>query len=117
MIRVGWKTKWIFFSIIAWVWAGSAVGAGEPDRQLKLAFGADGDAIENRAGTCPQIPNSSCLSLFGSLDLVLYDCESGTLGGFPPVHINVPPGDNFRFSVLGPIENFTRFAIVSEIIG
>ena len=71
---------------------------------------------EKRLG-CPGVPGGFCIFPFEDIAMVLYDCESGSMGGFPPTHLNIPAGQDFRFSILRPVDSgFATFAIVSEAV-
>ena len=78
--------------------------------------GTDGSATAE-AAVCPVVLEENlCIWPFDGVQMLLYDCATGSTGGFPPAHLNIPPG-TFRFSILAPPESvFQQFAIVSEAV-
>ncbi len=88
---------------------------------LPSAFDETGEAnslfteIGNKRFGCPGFPNDLCVWPFEDIVMIFYDCITFSMtGGVPPIHINVPPGQPLRFSILGNPDR--SFAIISEAV-
>lgn len=110
---------WYFSTVAMFLILISSMALAAPGASNQLREIGVADSFFNKTGNqrfgCPGFPNDLCIWPFEDIVMIFYDCISfSETGGVPPIHINVPPGQPLRFSILGDSDRF--FAIISEAV-